>query len=93
MIFSKEHLTGLYKWTVDKKNESFEGEPTRRLFDRYNGQQVLFIINLVMQSISNFSMEQGKNLERLIINKLSFDPCSELTVFNWLQKEIKVEAC
>jgi hypothetical protein len=92
MLFLKEHLTGLYKWPENNKTENYEGQPTRRRFDRYNGEQVLFIINLVLQNINNFSIEQGKKIEELISDKLSITPCSELTVFNWLQKEMIVEA-
>ena len=92
MLFLKEHLTGLYTWTADNKIDSYEGEPSRRLFDRWNGDQVLFIINHVLKNTGDDPIEQGRRMEKLIINKLSFDPCSELTVFNWLQKEIMVSA-
>ena len=90
MVFSKEHLTGVYTWTTT--DVPFEGQPSRRLFDRWNGDQVFYIIDLVLQSIGDLSMEQGTKLEKLIINKFPFDPCSELTVFNWLKKEIMVSA-
>jgi len=92
MLFSKEHLTGLYTWIADNKIEAYGGGPSRRLFDRWNGDQVLFIINQVLKSMDDDPIEQGKRMERLIINKLSFEPCSELTVFNWLQKEIMISA-
>jgi hypothetical protein len=45
-----------------------------------------------MENTGDLSIEHGKKLEGLIINKLPFDPCSELTVFNWLQKEMLVNA-
>ncbi len=90
MQFSKEHLTGMYTWSADVA--TFEGQPSRRTFDRWNGNQVFYIIDLVLQSTGDLSMEQGAKLEKLIINKLPFDPCSEITVFNWLQKEILVNA-
>lgn len=92
MVFLKEHLTGLYTWASYNQTVTFEGEPTRRLFDRWNGDQVLFIIQLVLQSTGDLSLEQGNKLEKLIINKLPFDACSEVTVFNWLQKEIMIHA-
>lgn len=92
MLFTKEHLTGLYTWTADHKIETYTGEPSRRLFDRWNGDQVLFIINHVLLTTNDLSVEQGKKMEMLIINKLAFDPCSEVTVVNWLQKELLVNA-
>ena len=88
MAFLKEDLEGLYNWSPETATTTFEGQPTRRLFNRWNGKQVLFIINLVLDNSGNFSIEQGKKIESLIINKLPFESSSELTVFNWLQKEI-----
>lgn len=92
MSFSKEHLTGLYNWAPEPETPLFTDSPTRRTFDRFNGHQVLFIINRVLEVSGTFTIEDGRKLEALIINKLPFDPCSELTVFNWLQKEMMVSA-
>lgn len=92
MLFSKEHLTGLYTWSSETETPVFDGQASRRLFNRWNGDQVLFIINLVLGNTEDASVEQGKKLEMLLINKLPFDQSSELTVFNWLQKEILVSA-
>lgn len=88
MSFAKEHLAGMYNWAPAQEITLFEGSPSRRPFDRYNGNQVFFIINCLLETSGNSSIEKGKELERLIINKLPFDSCSELTVFNWLQKEV-----
>lgn len=88
MVFSKEHLTGLYNWAPETEIPVFGGSPTRRLFNRWNGYQVLFIINLILDIHRDFSIEQGREIEKLIINKLPFSPSSELTVFNWLQKAL-----
>jgi hypothetical protein len=66
----------------------FEGAPSRRMFDRYNGDQVFFIITLLLERLGNSSIEQGREIELLIINKLPFSSSSELTVFNWLEKEM-----
>ena len=88
MSFTKEHLTGLYNWAPEQETPLFEGTPSRRTFDRYNGNQVFFIITLLLERLGNASVEQGKEIERLIINKLPFGTCSEHTVFNWLEKEM-----
>lgn len=88
MSFSKEHLTGLYKWTQEQETPLFEGSPSRRTFDRYNGNQVFFIITLLLERLESSSIEQGREIEMLIINKLPFTSSSELTVFNWLEKEM-----
>lgn len=88
MLFSKEHLEGFYSWFPDIERSIFDGSATRRLFNRNNGNQVLFIINLILDCSRNFSIERGRQIERLIINKLPLTAKSELTVFNWLQLEI-----
>lgn len=87
MLFSKEHLTGNYTWTIAPKNSLFTGSPSRRLFDRWNGSQVLFIINALAALSETFSVEQGRKMENLIINSLPINPHSELSVFNWLRLE------
>lgn len=88
MLFSKEHLNGLYNWLPEKETFVFDGQASRRLFNRFNGSQVLFIINLLLNNNGDFSLEQGKYIERLIINKLPLNSSSELTVFKWLRQEM-----
>jgi hypothetical protein len=88
MLFSKEHLEGFYNWFPENERSIFDGSATRRLFNRSNGNQVLFIINLILDCSRNFSVEKGRQIERLIINKLPVYVKSELSVFNWLQLEI-----
>ena len=88
MSFLKVHLTGLYNWTPEQGAQLYEGSPSRRTFDRSNGNQVFFIITLLLERLGNSSIEQGREAESLIINKLPFTSCSELTVFKWLENEM-----
>jgi hypothetical protein len=88
MLFSREYLEGFYHWTPETERSLFDGDASRRLFDRHHGNQVLFIINLIMDMSGNFSIEKGRQIEKLIIDKLPFIRSSELTVYNWLQAEI-----
>ena len=88
MSFTKEHLAGLYNWSMGHEITIFEGLPSRRIFDRHNGNQVYFIIGLLLERIGNTSIKQGREIEMMIINKLPFATSSEITVFNWLQKEM-----
>lgn len=92
MSFSKEHLNGVYNWSPETHLPVFDGQASRRLFDRSNGNQVLFLINLLLDNSGSFSIDDGKKIESLITNKLPFQQSSELTVFNWLQKEMLVSA-
>ena len=88
MLFSKENLNGLYEWPPERERSIYDGDATRRAFNRYNGSQVLFIINLIMSNCGFRTVDEGKRIERLIINQLPFNPSSELTVYNWLRREV-----
>jgi hypothetical protein len=85
MLFSKEHLAGNYKWISVPGDSLFTGSPTRRLFDRWNGVQVLFIINSFAALSNNFSVEDARKVENLINNHLPQDTKSEVSVYNWLR--------
>lgn len=86
MAFDKEHMeSGQYKWNNDPDLNVFSGGPTRRLFNRYDGDQVLFIINCYASLSENFSIEEGKEIEKEIINHLPLDAKSEISVINWIK--------
>lgn len=87
MQFLKEHLTGHYAWPSEAACNLFTGMPTRRIFDRQNGNQVLFLINAAAILFTNFSIEQGRALERMISDNLSLQIQSELSVFSWLRSQ------
>jgi hypothetical protein len=88
MLFSKEDLQGFYNWGTDPEKMSFDGNASRRLFDRWNGDQVLFIINILLNNSTNTSVSDGQKIEKLILDRLPTGAKSELTVYNWLQLEI-----
>lgn len=85
MHFTKEDLLGKYEWETAYESSLFKGSPTRRLFDRWNGFQVLFIINCIAGLSDNFSINDAREVERLILNGLPLHVQSELTVFSWLR--------
>lgn len=83
--FSREHLLGRhYLWKEDHKL-TFNGEPSRRLFDPFDGEQVLFVINFYGALTDQFTIEEGRKLEELIITRLPPEARSEVSVFNWLR--------
>lgn len=88
MLFTKEHLTGLYNWAPEHVSSLFDRLPGWRTFDRYNGNQVFFIINLLLKRAGTSAIDKGSKIEMLIINKLPIASSSELTVFKWLKKEM-----
>ncbi|HMU45924.1 MAG TPA: hypothetical protein PKC72_06115 [Chitinophagaceae bacterium] len=90
MLFKKEHLNGLYNWSNESEVAVFQGQASRRVFNRWHGDQVLFIINLLLQASGDLSILQGRRIERIIINELPFESGSELTVLNWLKKTMEL---
>lgn len=85
MPIQKEDLScNHYSWT-EKSEHPFSGHPSRRSFDRFNGDQVLFIINFYGTLSEKFTVEEGREIENLINNHLPLDARSEMAVFNWLR--------
>jgi len=86
MLFLKEHLLCRhYNWSTDTGGSKYTGEPGRRLFDPFNGNQVLYIINFFGKSIGMLTVSHGHQLEELMIRQLPAELKSELSVFNWLR--------
>jgi len=85
MLFLKENLrTGNnYNWTGEF---IFDGTPSRRLFDRQNGNQLLFIINLYASQSDKFSEDHVPRIEDMLVNKLPEEIKSEISVLNWLKE-------
>jgi len=84
MPFQKEQLTGHYSWNNTTLN-SLTGEPSRRFFDRFNGDQVLFIINSYGSVSGQYTPDEAQRMEELINRYLPLDVKSEMSVFNWLK--------
>lgn len=74
-----------YNWDSKKVIAMFTGQPSRRQFDRFNGDQVLFIINFYGSVSDKTSLKEGREMEEMIFSKLPLDARSEISVFNWLR--------
>lgn len=86
MTFSKEDLASEhYTWSNNSDSVLFTGQPSRRVFDRFNGDQVLFLINFYGSMAEKFTVQEGRRIEDLIFNQLPSDAKSEMAVFNWLR--------
>ncbi|MDB5230822.1 MAG: hypothetical protein JWN76_1627 [Chitinophagaceae bacterium] len=86
MFFEKEHLTGSnYDWHEDYNPAKFAGTPDRRLFDRFDGNQLLYMINSFGESIGNLTVDDGQRIEKMILTELPLDIKSQIGVFNWLK--------
>lgn len=86
MSFLKEHLLNdHYSWN-NSGNSLYTGNPSRRPFNRFDGDQVLFIINSLGSLGNTFTLHDGRRIEEMICRQLPLEAKSEMTVFHWLRK-------
>jgi len=84
--FKKDMEFTHYRWIDGSDaNLMYAGEPSRRIFDPYNGDQVLFLINYYFSTEGNYSISEGKAIESKLAHKLPIASQSERSVFNWLK--------
>jgi hypothetical protein len=90
MNFSKENLANEhYMWIEESNKDLFSGTPSRRLFNKLNGDQVLFIINSYGSSSDQFTIEDGRKIEEMISKELPSETKSELSVLQWLKEALR----
>lgn len=88
MHFQKQDMVEQhYSWEDDDK-ELFTGQPSRRVFNRFNGNQVLFLINFYGSLSDRFTITEGKSIEYSICHYLPADVKSEISVFNWIRNNL-----
>ena len=86
MYFKKEDMAGThYTWSANEK-KVFTGQPSRRAFDRFNGDQVLFLINFYGSMLTEFSLQDARILEQDILNHLPTNANSEISAINWIRR-------
>lgn len=87
LVFKKEDLSEIdYSWNknLTEENKVSVVEPSRRLFDRYNGNHILYMINYFADSVQQITLKEARILEKLLREKLPMGVKSELSVFRWL---------
>ncbi len=84
MPFLKEDLVATH-YQTGTEEKTYTGQPTRRLFDRFNSSQVLFLINFYGSLSDRFTIEEGRAIEQQIATRLPMEAKSELSVFNWIR--------
>jgi hypothetical protein len=90
MNFSKEDLSNQhYMWIEGTNKTVFSGTPSRRLFNRLNGDQVLFIINSYGALSDRFTVEEAHKIEEMIYKELPPETKSELSVLQWLKEALR----
>ena len=75
-----------YRWDAEAETADllFNGEPARRVFDPYNGYQVLYLINYCGSLLEKFNLANARKLENSIAYHLPVTLKSERSVFHWL---------
>jgi hypothetical protein len=78
-----------YRWITDEQpaSEVYQGEPTRRPFDPFNGDQVLFLINYYDTVVGGLTIKQARALESKLAYQLPMEIKSERSVFSWLMAQ------
>ena len=85
MKFQKQDLAGNhYHWTEEEAH-LYTGQPSRRIFDRFNGYQVLFLINFYASLSEKLTLREGRTIEQKIQHELPDGIKSEVAVFNWIR--------
>ncbi len=88
MHIQKQDLDGIfYNWPEEGKHV-FTGQPSRRSFDKFNGNQVLFLINFYASLSERFTIQEGKSIEHSIQHNLPEEAKSEIAVFNWIRNNV-----
>jgi hypothetical protein len=88
MLFQKHDMEGThYNWQVAEEKDVFMGQPSRRTFDKYNGNQVLFLINFYATLSERFTLREARIIENKIFLELPAHAKSEISVFNWIRSE------
>ena len=86
MFFQKQDLEGTnYIWLEEGSKNVFTGQPSRRSFDPFNGDQVLFLINFYGSLYGQETLRDGKAIEHDLRHHLPSKAHSEISVFNWLR--------
>jgi hypothetical protein len=85
MPFQRQDLIGTHYQQHDDNKQLFSGQPSRRVFDRFNSSQVLFIINSYASWFEKFTPDDVKAVENQIATRLPLGTSSEISVFNWLR--------
>lgn len=86
MEFLKEHLSpGNYEWS---NQLIYNGDPSRRLYNRNNGNQLLFVINQYAASTTTFDIEKGILIQDILTHQLPVEAKSEKSVIKWLNERV-----
>lgn len=95
MAFQKQNLQYVhYRWETSGEPAAsiYSGEPARRHFDPFNGDQVLFLINYYDTMVGGINLRQAHLIENKIAYRLPIGMKSEKSVLAWLMEQVLEDA-
>ena len=91
MIFGKRDLQEKdYYWNTNFLLSALT--PSAAFFNRFNGADILRMINLFNTLVITLTIPEGQRVERMLVREMPLQVNDELSVFNWLKDHYKPAA-
>lgn len=91
MIFSKKDLLEKeYHWNTNLLFSALA--PSAAFFNRFNGVDILRMINLFNTLVTTLTLSEGQKIERMLVKEMPLQVNDEISVFNWLKEHYKTAA-
>ena len=81
-MFNKSDLILFYSWNTSASCKSLTGTPDKSLFNKTEGNELLYIVNFLPFVEDICDLERVENLIR---NYMPLNIKSQIDVFNWLE--------
>lgn len=92
VYYKEDLLFNDYEWNESVTHIKLQGSPDRNLFMRYEGYEILYMINYACEVLGCTSKTDAGRMEMLLHEKLPLDTKSQNSVFTWLRKEYNLIA-
>jgi hypothetical protein len=91
ILFSRRNLFyNDYTWTANAPNDPrTSGKPDETLFNRTEGNEVVYLINKLMMLWDYRFSNTGNKMEKLIHDKMPADITTQAGVQRWIKENIK----
>lgn len=88
--FSKQDLQYDYIWShYDQDDPRVSGIPDSTLFNKKQGEEVVFLVNYLTEHLAWSVEEFGAKVEKLIRDHLPTEDMSQKEVLEWIKKNWK----
>jgi hypothetical protein len=87
VYYKSDLLFNDYVWNESAEHVKLQGVPDRNMFMRYEGNEILYMINYACEMMECKSKAEAGRMEILLHEKLPLEVRSQNRVYSWLQKE------